>query len=259
MQIKVIIADADIDRRFKIKLILRNYNCEFFEARNYHMLLDVLLKEKPDLAVVDFFLKINEEANIYDVLQKIKEKHPMPIIVLLPPKVGSEKEVENVKFVLFPEDDKSKGVFIDAVSELLDGKLKKKEEADSVSRAKKKLERILIADDDKNVRLLLKTYLKDYEVYEAQSGIELEEKALQLKPDLIITDVIMPGTSAWKAIKKIRENEDLKDTPVIFASGYVKDKEIYEVHKPSGPSSFILKPFRREDLFEALREFFILK
>jgi len=256
--VKVVIADADIDRRFKIKLILRNYNCEFFEARNYHMLLDVVLKEKPDISIIDFFLKIDTEANIYDVLQKIKEKHPMPIIVLLPPNVGSEKEIENVRFVLFPEDDESKRVFINAVSELLDGRLEKKEEVVSVPREKKNLKKILIADDDKNVRLLLKTYLKDYDVYEAKSGIELEEMALELKPDLIITDVIMPGTSAWKAIKKIRESEDLKDVPVIFASGYVKDKEIYEVHKPQGPSLFILKPFRKDNLFDALKKFFIL-
>ena len=95
-----------------------------------------------------------------------------------------------------------------------------------------------------------------YEVGESSDGEELIEKTRIFKPDLIITDVVMPSLSGWRAVKKIREeNSDFENIPVIFISGLVKDRDLYETLKPSGPSAFLLKPFSKDQLMGLISGF----
>ncbi|MCD6413191.1 MAG: response regulator [Elusimicrobia bacterium] len=252
---KILLADPDIDRRFKIKLILRRYDCEFREARNFEVADRILKMEKLDLCVVDYLLPGRQNLNIYDVCQKIIAKFSVPIIVLFPEGINVEKTHGGAVYLPFPKSARDEGELVAKMEFLLGKKLKPRKFDEKFE--KRELKKILIADDEYAVRVLLKTLLKNYEICEAKDGIELREKAVEFKPDLIITDVIMPGISAWKAIKELREMSEFKDIPVIFASGYVKDKEIFEMHRPAGPSAFLLKPFKKDELFGILKNFFV--
>ena len=91
-----------------------------------------------------------------------------------------------------------------------------------------------------------------YHLVFANSGEDLVTKAQKDNYDLIISDIVMPKLSGWKSIKKLREEGC--NTPVIFNSGLVKDKELYETLKPEGPSRFILKPFTKEKLLSIVKE-----
>ncbi len=114
---------------------------------------------------------------------------------------------------------------------------------------------ILVADDDIEARELLKVLLSaDYRVVEAKDGVSLVEKAKAVEPDLIITDVVMPGLGGWKAIKKIREVSFLKNIPVIFYSSLLKDRELYHIYKPSGHSIFIYKPYEKQEMLKLIKK-----
>ncbi|MGM0568827.1 MAG: response regulator, partial [Elusimicrobiota bacterium] len=64
--------------------------------------------------------------------------------------------------------------------------------------------KLLIADDDGDICALLKTVFEDkFDVAKVKNGKELIEKAVREKPDLIITDVVMPSVSGYRAIKKL--------------------------------------------------------
>ncbi len=255
--IKVILADEDIDRRFAVKLLWRNYNCAFREARNFDLLTLLIKEEQPDICIINYLLSGSKGLNIYDMCGNLTEEFNVPVLVLLPDNISAEHEIPRVRFLSAPGClPATSAVILEKVKELTGKYPELKKSAGDFER--KKLKKILIADDEPSVRKLLTVLLKAYEIEEAASGVELEDKALSFKPDLIVTDVIMPGISGWKAVRNIREKEGFKEIPVIFASGYVRDKEIYEMHRPEGPTEFLLKPFSKNRLFEAVEKFFVL-
>lgn len=80
--------------------------------------------------------------------------------------------------------------------------------------------KILVVDDEKNIRLLLKEELTDegYDVISAESGAEALQKISNEKPDLVTLDIKMPGEDGLSILRKIRETE--YDLPVIICSAY---------------------------------------
>ncbi|MCL2203320.1 MAG: diguanylate cyclase [Defluviitaleaceae bacterium] len=102
---------------------------------------------------------------------------------------------------------------------------------------------VLIIDDEiMNVRLLMDMLKKEYIVHAEREGVNCVETAIKVKPDLILLDVIMPGTSGFDEIKKLKENEYTKDIPVIFVTGLDNpDDEVRGfLH---GAVDYINKPF----------------
>lgn len=103
--------------------------------------------------------------------------------------------------------------------------------------------RILIVDDDDNIRDVLKTMLEslDHEVEEACDGFEALAK-LNLDIDLVLLDVEMPGMDGYEIAKRIREDADHKDLPIIFITGMsTREDRIRAVE--AGGNDFIAKPF----------------
>ncbi|MCP4575269.1 MAG: PAS domain S-box protein [Deltaproteobacteria bacterium] len=103
--------------------------------------------------------------------------------------------------------------------------------------------RILIVDDDWLQRLTIARMLTDlgYEVAgQAETGAEAVAMARELKPDLILIDVVMPGEmNGIEAALKIKMESDI---PIIFISGY-GDSELIEKAKRIEPFGYVMKPF----------------
>ncbi len=109
--------------------------------------------------------------------------------------------------------------------------------------------RLLLVDDEPGMRNAVQAYLQDegFEVTTAIDGLEGWEKAQQTFPDLIITDVMMPRSNGYELLKKIREDERLGGTPVIFltAKGMTVDRtQGYQ----AGVDDYIPKPFDPDEL-----------
>lgn len=113
--------------------------------------------------------------------------------------------------------------------------------------------RILIIDDSRTVRLTLKTMLADnhYKLYEAgtaQQGLEL---AIQERPQLIFLDIILPDSSGFRALRKVRSAATTKEIPVIMMSGNSGAAENFFLQRV-GADDFIHKPFGRFEVFGAI-------
>lgn len=80
--------------------------------------------------------------------------------------------------------------------------------------------KVLVVDDEKNIRILLEEELKDegYDVVTADSGAAALEMIRTDKPDLVTLDIKMPGEDGLSILRKIREIE--YDLPVIICSAY---------------------------------------
>ena len=114
--------------------------------------------------------------------------------------------------------------------------------------------RLLLVDDEPGMRNAVQAYLQDegFEVLTAVDGLEGWEKAQQILPDLVITDVMMPRSDGYELLKKLREDERLGGTPVIFltAKGMTFDRtQGYQ----AGVDDYIPKPFDPDELLARVK------
>jgi len=109
--------------------------------------------------------------------------------------------------------------------------------------------RILIVDDDPWIRRMVATVLerRSHEVDTAGDGQEGLEKALAGKPDLVITDVLMPGMDGWALVRALRSNPEMALVPVIFLTALNKDEDRILGFR-LGADDYLAKPFRFEEL-----------
>jgi two-component system alkaline phosphatase synthesis response regulator PhoP len=89
--------------------------------------------------------------------------------------------------------------------------------------------RVLIIDDEENFCKLVKKNIEqtgEFEVHIATNGEDGIRLAREIKPDLILLDVIMPGMDGADVISIIRNDESIKDTPIVFLTAIVREEEV---------------------------------
>jgi CheY-like chemotaxis protein len=112
--------------------------------------------------------------------------------------------------------------------------------------------RILIVDDEPDVRIYLKTVFEDqgHEVRAAENGREGTEILAAFTPDLVILDLIMPLQSGVHLYRTLRTDKDLKVIPVIILSAVVRHRDQYrdQFADLPEPDAWIDKPFKADRL-----------
>ena len=110
---------------------------------------------------------------------------------------------------------------------------------------------IYIADDERNIRDLIKSFLESdgYEVSAFETGDELKAAFDEKPADLVILDIMMPGTDGLTVCKQLREESGV---PIIFLTA--KDSEYDYVHGVTiGSDDYLTKPFRPTALLMRVR------
>ena len=88
--------------------------------------------------------------------------------------------------------------------------------------------RILIIDDDRDASHLIKTLLEKngrYVVLEENDAARAHQSARNFRPDLILLDIMMPGTDGGGVAAQIETDLDLQRTPIVFLTGLVTKAE----------------------------------
>lgn len=116
--------------------------------------------------------------------------------------------------------------------------------------------RILLVDDSETVLMLERMILKggSYEVAMARDGREGVAKALALKPDLILMDVIMPEMDGIEAIRALRASSETRSIPILIVTTK-GEEESMETGYLSGCSDYITKPIDSLELLTKIRSF----
>ena len=111
------------------------------------------------------------------------------------------------------------------------------------------MQTILVIDDDELVSRTLQRALKlyDYQVMVANSGAEGLHLARRHRPDLLILDVIMPGTDGYQVSRQVRGDPLLKDVPILFLTAKSKDEDKIEGFHAGG-DDYLAKPFNMQEL-----------
>jgi DNA-binding response OmpR family regulator len=106
--------------------------------------------------------------------------------------------------------------------------------------------RILVADDDPDIRGLLRELLdrRGFAVTEARDGQEALRAFFDERPDLVVLDVAMPGLDGWQTLERIRE---LSDVPVVMLTAKATELEKTRGLR-AGADDYVTKPFGRQEL-----------
>jgi DNA-binding response OmpR family regulator len=106
--------------------------------------------------------------------------------------------------------------------------------------------RVLVVDDDADIRGLLKQLLEraGYELAEAANGREALRAFYATSPDLVLLDVSMPEMDGWQTLERIR---DLSDVPVVMLTARTAELEKVRGLK-GGADDYVAKPFGRQEL-----------
>ncbi len=101
--------------------------------------------------------------------------------------------------------------------------------------------KILIAEDERDIRDLIEFTLNyaGHEVIKANNGAEVVEMAPQVKPDLIILDLMMPELDGFDVLEALRKNQDTATIPVIVSTA--KELTVDEKNRLGGKIQALLQ------------------
>ena len=113
---------------------------------------------------------------------------------------------------------------------------------------------ILLVEDFDDTRLMMKMWLTrhGYRVLEAETGEEGVEMAQRERPDLIIMDMMMPGMNGLDATQLIRQDRDLRQTPIVAVSAYGVD-EYRRIALAAGCNEYVSTPFEPRSLARLIK------
>lgn len=116
--------------------------------------------------------------------------------------------------------------------------------------------KIIVIDDDPDIVTFLTTLLEDngYDYVTATNGQEGIERARAEKPDLILLDITMPEKSGVRFYREVRDDPELKNTPVVMVTGVMEEfKKFISTRKQvPPPDGYITKPIDKDELLATI-------
>ena len=114
--------------------------------------------------------------------------------------------------------------------------------------------KILIVDDNPSNRSLLVNFLGycGYTLREASDGLQALAMATSERPDLVISDLLMPGMDGPEILRRLRENKDTMNTPVIFWTARFQERDARDLAKEYGVAHVLSKPCDLETIRETV-------
>ena len=114
---------------------------------------------------------------------------------------------------------------------------------------------VLIIEDDLALRRMYADELKraGFDVVEAHNGLQAVEKASDIVPDVIVTDLGLPGIDGFELCRRIHRDPRLSAIPLLAMTGrYFSASDIARAHR-EGCHSVLLKPLEPDDLVSEVR------
>ena len=111
--------------------------------------------------------------------------------------------------------------------------------------------RILVTDDEPNIVRLIQVNLErqGFQVETANNGAQALEKIRANRPDLLVSDVMMPEMDGFELLSNIRRDPVLENLPVIMLTAKAQDRDVLEGYT-RGADMYLTKPFKFNFLFK---------
>lgn len=122
--------------------------------------------------------------------------------------------------------------------------------------------KILIVDDERTVRQVVVKALRrineNFQIEEAEDGVEGCIKLGSFLPDLLILDLMMPKADGYTVIEKVRNDDKVKNAKILVLTGYPSPENVERALK-AGADRWLAKPFDVPQLSEAIEELIALR
>jgi two-component system, chemotaxis family, response regulator PixH len=113
---------------------------------------------------------------------------------------------------------------------------------------------VLVVEDTPSQLELINSFLLEsgYQVIKAYNAQEGLEQAVEQHPDVIITDIVMPGFSGFEFCRQLKKNPVTQKVPIIICSSKNQDIDRIWAMK-QGANVYLTKPFTKQELLRALQ------
>ena len=113
--------------------------------------------------------------------------------------------------------------------------------------------KILVIEDDDIMRELMRMTLEQngYEVTTAEDGVSGYDAALFVKPDLIVTDIRMPGADGIHVVRRVRDTASLENTPILVTTAFGTGTGTFSLQV--GANAFEPKPINSQSFLSTVR------
>jgi len=115
--------------------------------------------------------------------------------------------------------------------------------------------RVLVADDDDDVRRLLTATLEleGYDVAGCDNGDDARSLARTMAPDVIVLDVMMPKRDGYDVLAALKSNLATRGIPVVLLSAKAQDEDVWKGWR-AGADYYVTKPFNLEELLRFIEQ-----
>ena len=116
--------------------------------------------------------------------------------------------------------------------------------------------RVLVADDAPDILFIVQKTMESagYEVLTAANGKEAYQKAIEQKPDLIISDILMPLMNGFKLCDELKNNPNYGHIPIILMTAVYRQPDHIEMGFKFGADAYMAKPFKTEQLLAITKQ-----
>jgi CheY-like chemotaxis protein len=111
---------------------------------------------------------------------------------------------------------------------------------------------VLLVEDDQAVRELFAAGFESsgFRVEQAHNGLQAQDKAITLQPDIVVTDLALPGIDGLQLSRRLREDARTRDIPIIGITGYASFAAEPDRATRAGCDAVFLKPCLPETVIE---------
>jgi len=115
---------------------------------------------------------------------------------------------------------------------------------------------VLLVEDDREGRLLVAAWLRDagFRVESAHNGLQALDRALDILPDAILTDLHIPGIDGYELTRRLKGDPRTSAIPVLAMTGYAPFTQDPSRADRAGCDAILSKPCDPEELASTLRE-----
>ena len=112
----------------------------------------------------------------------------------------------------------------------------------------------MLVEDDRDGRRLYADWLRaaGFRVDEAHNGLQALERAQELRPDIVVSDLNIPGIDGFELTRRIKKDARLCDVPVLAVTGYAAFAAEPERARRAGCDAVLSKPCSPEDRESAI-------
>ncbi len=253
---KIIVAEDESKIQIVIKSALEKYGYEVLVAKDGLEALN-LLRENPDAVALITDISMPNMTGL-ELVEEIRKNGPNPDIPVLilsahhsRDNVLKAKELKVNEFVAKPFPLKE---LILRVNRMLGKEIPQEKEKPKAKKEEEKkytgpTKKILVVDDSKMILKIAEATLKKagFSVITAENGKQGLLKATVEKPDLILTDIMMPEMDGLTLCEELRKNPNTKNIPILIISAKGQKKDVIEALQ-KGANGYIVKPFSPKDL-----------